>query len=185
MKCCHDRSSHQPNRSDPYTFFAQAWLKRNLALQSLPPPGACNVTVATTYDPAAAVASKAAAAAGAAAAAAAAAGGNSTMRHAASSGSTKPTYQQQMNKLSTKHAFSSYVVLLLQSLSLLPSLLLIGYMILQKISRQTWGSCPLQSHEGEWLPVLNNLGLRVLWQLILSSAAVPLWTYIAFKKSPR
>jgi hypothetical protein len=84
-----------------------------------------------------------------------------------------------------KHAFSNYLVVLLQSMSLMPSLLLLGYMLLQQISRQTWSSCPLRPHDGEWLPGLNSLGMRVMWQLILSTAAAPMWTSVAFKKTPK
>lgn len=156
--------------SDPDSFFAQSWLKRNLTLQSMPAAATCAVSVAPTK---------------AAMPGAAAAEPPATPSGGAKKGGAKLSYQEAMNQLSAKHTFSSYLVLLLQSASLLPSLLLIGYMILQQISRQTWSTCPLAPHDEEWLPVLNPLGLRVLWQLILSTAAAPVWTIMAFKKSPR
>jgi hypothetical protein len=93
--------------------------------------------------------------------------------------------QKQQKQLSPRHNFSSHLLLLLQNVSLLPSLLLLAYMVLQQISRLTWSSCPLRPDDREWMPGLNQLGLRVMWYVLLSTGAAPVWTYLAFKKTPR
>eukprot|EP00882_Tetradesmus_deserticola_P020740 GHRQ01022411.1.p1 GENE.GHRQ01022411.1~~GHRQ01022411.1.p1 ORF type:complete len:200 (+),score=95.50 GHRQ01022411.1:1340-1939(+) len=168
--------------SETDTYFAQSWQRRNLNLQAAlvaaaapPAAGTCNVMVTKVAE----------------------SGGGSSKTSSggllgAISHSLMHSKQQQQKKRTQqdeearpKHAFSNYLIMMLQSMSMLPSLLLLAYMVLQQISRQTWSRCPLRPHDNEWLPILNNLGMRVLWQLILSTAAAPIWTCLAFKKTPK
>jgi hypothetical protein len=164
--------------SETDTYFAQSWQRRNLNLQAAlvaaapPAAGTCNVMVTKISESGSSKSSS---------------GGllgtlsSSFLHH-------KPQQQkkkQQDEEVTPRHAFSNYLIMLLQSMSMLPSLLLLAYMVLQQISRQTWSTCPLRPHDNEWLPILNGLGMRVLWQLILSTAAAPIWTCLAFKNTPK
>lgn len=185
---------HRAVNSDTDSYFAQSWQRRNLNLQAAmisatPPAGVVNVTVtrSTTSDE-----EKSATAAAAVASMGRKSGGGFSLARLSRLGGAKPQHDkkaakkyQQDDEITPKHAFSNYLVVLLQSMSMLPSLLLLAFMVLQQISRQTWSTCPLRPHDNEWLPGINSLGMRVMWQLILSTAAAPLWTSLAFKKTPR
>lgn len=166
------------------TYFAQSWQRRNLNLQAAlvaaapPAAGTCNVMVTkvpSTSDSGNSTSSKLGILG---------IGGPFGGRQQAAKAPAKKKIAAD-EEVTPRHAFSNYLVMLLQSMSLLPSLLLLAYFVLQQISRQTWSTCPLRPHENEWLPVLNSLSMRVLWQLILSTAAAPVWTSLAFKKTPK
>lgn len=185
---------HRAEVADTDSYFAQSWQRRNLNLQAAmiaaaPPAGVVNVTVtrSTPSDD-----DKSATAAAAAPAGTRKSGGGFGLARLSRLGGHKQHHDkkaskkyQQEEEITPKHAFSNYLVVLLQSMSMLPSLLLLAYMVLQQISRQTWSTCPLRPHDEEWLPGLNSLGMRVMWQLVLSTAAAPFWTSLAFKKTPR
>jgi hypothetical protein len=172
-----NRAAAGSNETD--TYFAQSWQRRNLNLQaalvaSAPPAaGTCNVMVTKISESGSSSKSSS--------------GG--LFGQLSSSFIHKPQQQkkktQQDEEVTPRHVFSNYLIMLLQSMSMLPSLLLLAYMVLQQISRQTWSTCPLRPDDKEWLPILNTLGMRVLWQLILSTAAAPIWTWLAFKKTPK